>query len=449
MSAIDNFSADTAKLTITPDRMDAAVVFVTVTKRLPEIAMISPNPLLEGTAGQMRLRGRGLQQLAKGATVSVAGVTGATVTVVSDTEAQLSLPALTAGTRAVSIPNAAGLPTVGQVLSVVPRTSYTPMLLSTAGKRDIIVFNSARNAIYTIDRATNMLERYSITPGGIVKDRSVPVAYGSTIGTAINGETLYAINGGTAFEERSPDTLNVTSSYPVQAKLFGGVLPVTNDNRVWIGGSTYYFDTVKKVFLNASNVTFAVGGANYASADGSRLLNATSSDWLDRRFLRYDPDTGKFEPSEASPLGLYDIYLSANGKRFMSHSHAVFDTATLQVLTMGDADFALGRGYLSHDGSRGFISKMDGGNLSMYSSIIVFDPVLKTKVGDIALPFGVAYCNYNYENNDQCHWRGGMAISPQDNAFFWVGDKGIAVVPIPPSLMPAAIAPLRLRPARR
>lgn len=448
LTALDNFSADTAKLTITPERMDAAVVSVTVTKRLPEIAMISPNPLIEGTAGQMRVRGRGLQQLSKGAGISVAGVTGATVTVVSDTEAQLSLPPLTVGTRAVSIPNAAGMPTVGQVLSVVPRTTYTPMLLSTAGKRDIIVFNDARNAIYTIDRVTNMLERYSITTAGIVKGQSVPVAYGSTIGTAINGETLYVVNGGTAFEERSPDTLNLTASYPVQAGLFGGVLQVTNDNRVWLGGSTSYFDTVKKNFGKVSINAFWSGGANYASADGSRMINATDSDWQERRFLRYDPDTGKFELSDASPLGLHDIFLSANGKRFMSKYHAVYDMTTLRALNLGDADFALGRGFLSRDGSRGFISQMGGGNLSMFASIIVFNPDLNAKLGDIALPFGVAYCNYTFENNSQCDWRGAMTISPQDNAFFWVGDKGIAVVPIPAALMPAAVAPLRLRPAR-
>ncbi len=452
--AIDNNTSQTATVTISPEQITPVKVAIKMHRKLPEILAVSRNPILADTATEVRLRGRGFQQLKSVAGFSVQGVATPTGMIISDTEAQLSLAPLAAGKYKLSIPYASGLPSPEQLLIVVPSRTFSAMQASSdGGNKTMVIYNAARNALYMVDDKSNLLERWNITPSGLVRHSAVLVTPMTSIGMAVNGETLFTQSGNThQVEERSPDTLEVRAAYTSTARSLPhnyGRLQVTNDGRVWMHGALQYFDSVKKVF---GIVDYSYGRMmspyHHASADGSRMLSSDSWDIHSLPLLVYEPLSGLFTGRQGPALGRNHVRLSADGSRVVTRAFEVYDTTTFAAIGTSLDPNVYAPGFLSRDGRRLFVPVLSTQGSLRMTSIGVYDSASRAKLGDMSVPDDVATCDSGSTSN--CQLWGDIIISPFDNALFWVGNKGIAVLPIPVTFMPApAPAPLRILQGRR
>jgi hypothetical protein len=359
---------------------------------------------------------------------------------VSDTEAQIALPAMAAGSYGVTIPALSNVAAAHQKFTVAAPTTFAPAYLAAVGNRGMVIHNAARNVLFMVDQLTWTLERYSITAGGLVKDRSLVLPWGSAIGQSLNGDTLYTTAGDSGIEERSPDTLELRGSWFGNTPLYNGVLQVTNDNRVWFNGRLSYFDAVRKRFSDASaSVPY---GQHYASADGSRMFSVPDTNSYERNFSRYDPNQGGFEPFLNSViLGPRNVALSGDGKSVVSNMHVVYNALDITEAGPGSSENGNEQQFLSPDGTRLYIPEVAFDPLRL-AKIKVIDVVNRVQLGDIVLPAGVGVCDY------ACYFRGNFAMSADGKAFFWAANAGIAVIPIPANLLPAPAAAPRLRKSR-
>jgi hypothetical protein len=442
LATLENFSADTAHITVTPSGLASAAVAVTLTKNIPEIFSVSPATLLAEAASTLRIRGRGLRQLQNVSALRVVpthafpgpGVANVTGTIVSDAEIQLSLPALGSGNYGVTFTAFGDTPAAThQIFSVGPAPVFASAILATPpGKRGMIMY---RDALFVVETDSWTLERYFITTFGLVHNRSLALVPGSSVGMSLNGQILYTTAGTTGIEERRPDTLALIAAYPGTVPLNNGILQVTDDNRIWFNDTLTYFDTVKKRFATTSDNV--VTGRHYAAANGARMFTVPEGSLSDTIFARYEPDTGHFEQIDKHVmLGPRNVALSGDGKWVVSYRHVVYNALNIQPAGDGYTDNSEERQFLSRDGSRLYIAESGLIPLRL-ARIHVYDAHTATRLGEITVPAGVSTCDV------QCNYSGNLALSPFDNAFFWAGHLGIAVIPIPVLLQPqqAALRP--------
>jgi len=439
LPALDNFSSDTAHVTVTPAGLASASIAVTLTKKFPEISSITPYVLRAGAASSLHVRGRGLLQLENVSALRVEsthlefpgpGMAGVTGSIISDNEIQLSLPALTSGNYGVTIKALGDMPAPAhQVFSAVTVTPFAPQLLAApAGDRTMVMYHPSTAALFVVEKNTGTLERYFITSSGLILNRSLVLAPGSAVGMSLNGLTLYTTTGTTGIEERKPATLALIAGYAGTIPVNNGVLQITDDNRIWWNETLTYFDSAKKHFATAPDTANA--GRHYAASSGARMFTVRSASASDASFARYEPNSGTFQQFNNSViLGPNNVALSADGKWVVSNRHVVYNALDIQAGSSGSTDSANEQQFLSSEGSRLYIPE-SALSPTRLVRIKVFDAHTGIQIGEIPLPNGIATCDA------QCNYRGNLAISPFDNAFFWAGNGGIAIIPIPTLLQP-------------
>lgn len=453
LSSLQNFAANTASVTFKVPGLGDAIYKVTVEKKLPQIIAVSPNPIQAGRSGQLRLFGRGFQQLMNASAIRINNIPVAGGTIVSDSEAVINLGPMSAGTYALSIPVSNGLAVPQPSLSVVAAAPMPAALIGGAGDKAALLYNAARKALYTLDRTNAQLLRYQFDGATWVNDRSVPVASKARIGLSHDGTTLYVTDGRFTLEERDADTLAVGASYTLNASdpsMFDsyntGELPITNDGRIWFSSTELtYFDTLSKKFGNLGGFNLPNSPTYAVSRDGSRMfVDPTPLSGGTDTPLRYDSATGQAVSNPGAHLFVdSNTVLSGDGRYVLTAPGTLYDSSSYQLIGNMPAGTRSQSALLSQDGSRIYAGAFidEGIRFRMIRLDVVAAPAM-TKLGEIALPSGVMEC----ADYVSCNYRGVFTISPFGDTIFWAGNKKIAVIPVPAALAPTvAVARFQLR----
>lgn len=450
LADLPNFSTATANVMFSATGMHTTVHKVVVDKKLPEILALTPNPVQAGKATELRIRGRGLQQLSGVSSIWFNSAPVASGSIVSDTEAVIQLSALNAGNYAFSIPVAAGAGLPQPSLAVAPAATLSSAMIDSAGTKGALVYNAATKTLYTADSTNGKLLKYRLGAAGWALETSVVAENSTRIGLSKDGKVLYTTTP-RILEERDPETLAVKASYTapntsdsVLYDFRNAELPITNDGRIWFARDQWsalmYFDAATKKFDGAAiegrNDRLLYSPSYAVSQDGSSLFANTqplSGGWDDA--FRYNTATGTFATSSNAPsFGNVGTVLSGDGKYVLIGATKLYEVANYRLV--GQLPATSGGNYqaamLSPDGSRIFTAEYKYEfNIFTMVRLDVIDAASMTKVGEIPLPVGVHECGTDTYN---CDYRGVFKMSPFGDAIFWAGNKKIAVIPVPPTL---------------
>ncbi len=446
LSSLPNFTPETAQLNFKIAGHPDTSLKIVVEKRLPEILALSPGQIVAGRPTEVRLRGRGLKQLASVADITLNGTAFSSGTLISDTEAIVNVGSLAAGSYALAIPRAPAI--VQPRLDVVNAPQLTAAVIDSVGAKGGLVYSSLRNAIYTADRNSGRLLRYVLTNGSWKLDKSVAADPNARVGLSHDERTLYTNSGGYIIEERDPDTLAVTASYEYKNQDIYGVnlfdyggreLPITNDGRIWFGGNQWsdaaYFDTKKKVFARIVS-RIDIPGSLYSPAfivsrDGSTMLIESQYEPT----LRYDAGTGKLETAASNyATGNSSTVLSGNGKYVLNGIQRIYEVDSWRfVSVLPDNVFLFAPRVLSHDGSRIYIGVRNETDTSFaLSRIDVLDSASMSKLGEIPLAKDTTDCEAG--GSYGCAATGNMRLAPFGDAIIWFSNKKIVIIPVPKTL---------------
>ncbi|MGB9107982.1 MAG: hypothetical protein WCC39_04750, partial [Telluria sp.] len=462
LGALPNFASDTAAVTFKAAGLRDAVYKVTVTKKLPEIVSLVPNPVKAGQAATLHLRGRGFLQLGSVTAIKANGVALGGGTIVSDTEALVDIGPMPAGSYQLSMPVTSAVAPSQPVLNVAGTAPLGSALIDSPFGKGALLYSAVRQALYTVDRNNGRLLRYRLAGGIWSVDKSAPIETGARIGLSHDDKTLYVVRPPRVIEERDPDSLAVNASYtaPIDdyaswymADYRGLALPITSDGRIWFSrdqwSSLAYFDTLGKTFGIGGPGELGVNGTLYSpsyavSADGTRMFANTQplSGGSDDA-LRYDSATGTFDRAPNAPyFGNVGTVLSANGNYVLIGATTLYETATYRLIGKLPADTGsyYAPALLSPDGSLVYTTAWTySGDQIASGRIDVVAAATMTKVGEIPLPQGVncsgisAGCSF-----------GVFTISPFGDTIFWAGSNKIAVIPVPKGLAQQAGVSFRL-----
>jgi hypothetical protein len=446
LASLPNFTPESAQLNFKIAGHPDTSYKVVVEKKLPEILALSPSQLMAGRASEVRLRGRGLNQLGSVAGITLNGTAFSSGTIISDTEATVNVASLAAGSYALAIPSA---PAIAQPrLDVVNAPQLTAAVIDSVGTKAGLVYSALRNAMYTVDRDHGKLLRYSLVNGAWTLDKSLAVEPSTRIGLSHDERTLYTNNGGYIIEERDADTLAVKASYEFKSNDIYGVnlfdyvgreLPITNDGRIWFGSSQWsdaaYFDTKKKTFVRIVS-RIDIPQSLYSpvfvvSRDGSRMIAESQYEPT----LRYDVSTGKLETAASNyATGNSGTVLSGNGKYVLNGVQRMYEVDTWRFVgLLPESVFLFAPRLLSNDGSRIYVGvRNETGTDVALTRIDVLDSASMSKVGEIPLSSETTNCDSS--GSYGCVTPGNLRLTPFGDAIIWFGNKKISVIPVPKNL---------------
>lgn len=453
LAGMVNFGANTGTLTFKIAGHSDATYKVIVDKKVTEIEAISPAIVRAGVTTEVRLRGRELKQLASIGAITLNGTPLSTGTILSDTEATVTLGGLTAGTYALAIPSLPG--SVQSSITVVNAPKLAAAMIDSATAKGELIYSATLSAMYVVDQTNAKLLRYSLAGGTWINDKSIPIDSNTRLGLSHDEKTLYTTNGYTTdgyttsvysiLEERDPATLAVRTSHVFPGDYLGDfhhkALPITNDGRIWFArgqsSDLFYFDTKTKTFgngdipnqLGPNSPVFAV------SRDGSMMF-VYSQTSTSNQGLRYNLTKRAFELTPSQPyFAMWDAALSANGKVILIGGSKMYETDTYRLIGQvpGSAGGYTLKALVSPDGSRIYVpvSKVDGNSVSSVPSMDVIDSVTMKKVGEIALPAGTTQCD---PDRSFCSTYSDVTLTAFGDAIILNGNSKIAVVPIPAAM---------------
>lgn len=445
LASLANFTPETGQLSFKIAGHPDTVYQVVVEKKLPEILALGRSTIVAGRATELRLRGRGLKQLPSVGSITLNGTAFSSGTIISDTEATVTVGSLAAGSYALAIPSAPAI--VQPRLDVVDAPQLVAAVIDSVGYKGGLVYSARRAAMYAVDRDHGKLLRYKLVNTTWTLDKSLPVEPSTRVGLSHDESTLYTNNGGYIIEERDPDTLAVKASYEFMNKEMYGVnmfdyvgreMPITNDGRIWFGGNQWsnavYFDTKKKIFVTLTS-RIDIPGSLYSpvfvvSRDGSRMLAESQYEPT----LRYDVGTGKLEPAASSyATGNSNTVLSGNGKYVLNGIQRMYEVDTWRLVgQLPESVFLFGPRVLSDDGSRIYVGVRNEGSASFaLTRIDVLDSASMSKVGEIPLTSHTTDCEISSYG---CVALGSMRLTPFGDAIIWFSNKKISIIPVPQNL---------------
>lgn len=446
LADLANFDADTGTLSFKIAGQPDVNYQVVVEKKLPELLAILPAQVVAGRPSELRLRGRGLRQLASIGAITLGGTPLASGTIVSDTEASVSLGSLAAGAYQFGIPGVAAI--VQPRLDVVAAPQIGAAVIQSMGMKSALAYSAVRSAMYTVDRSNGKLLRYSLVNQVWTLDKSLPVESTTRLGLTPDERTLYTNNGGFILEERDPDTLAVRATYeykgmdPYLFDFNGRDLPITNDGRVWFGRDQWsiptFFDSRTRKFVSVPHPD-GINGSLYSpvfsvSRDGSRMVVESSLSNVPT--LHYDPVTGKLEKTASSYFsGNWGTVLSGNGKYVMSGMKRMYEIDTWRLVGQLPEGMNFAPVLLSNDGSRLYVAiRNDSNPDSALKRFDVMDTVSMTKIGEIPLASNVTDCSSGSSYSYGCADPGHMLLTPFGDAIIWFSNTRISIIPVPMNL---------------
>ena len=472
LALVPNGDAVTAQVTVQAAGLAPAAFPVTVRKQLPEVSLVTSSPVRAGAAVSFKVIGRGFSQLTPERGIAIEGVAGVVTSVISDTEARVTAPAIAAAGRyGVSVPNASGIASAAGSLVVVAPAGFTATSVPDAGEKHSSLFDTSRNAVFAAAVEQQSLVRYRWNGAQWSVDRLAVDRIGG-IGLTLDKRTLYVTSGDYSLLAVDPDTLEVKTTFTVSPALaslrprwVSSTLQSTADQRVWFTGSgnlnrPVYFDVRKgtfevlaegplsDVFDRLDDPIFA------ASGDGSTMFMSQGYA-ASLPSYAYAVATGRAVQLPDAPRGGAAVQMDRTGTRLLMNRDAVYDVASSTLL--GRAEPANGlalKAVLSPDGSRLFLVVTAGPDTFDTDHVEVFDTTQQVpgttrfvKLGDIPLA-NQAHELCNWQVGNGCPGFGSLSISDFGDTLFWAGNERLVVIPVPSNLV-GPLAATRLRNAAR
>jgi hypothetical protein len=468
MDGIPNWGSATANVTIRAAGLTDVVIPVTLNKRLPEVYATSPAAVVAGRPATVRVIGRGLSQLSGVGRIRVTGAAaGITGTVLSDREAVLSIPAVAAGRATVSVANAAGVPAWSGTLGAAALAALPASAVPNAGNKRSALFDPPRNALYAINFTQNTLVRFRYASGQWQTD-GLPVVSIGDLAMSPDRQTLYVGSGTSSLLAVDPDTLQVKDTYTVPAQTGASLAPqtfftrgmaVTNNLRLWFGGSQWssmaYFDMRSGSFgthplADAGPHTLLYSPEFFAPGDGSTLF-VLNPPMLSPRLPSYVYTTvaGSLRSPSALPEPYRDVTYDETGSRMLVDDDTLYDASSFSLIGTARITSAIGTdAVLSPDGTRLYRLVTAGTDSLVVDHVNVYDTTqvepgtsALLKLGQIAVATQGLDCG---SPTSSCDVRGAFVISPLGDTLFWLGNRGLVVVPIPSELSGVLSTSLRV-----
>lgn len=448
-----------AVVTVTTDgNLRSRTYTVRAHKQLAEIKGLDALALFAGEAGNVMVYGSNLDSLPNDSSaITVGGVAPLGITHLDDSVVRLSMPAMAAGTHAVSAHAASGMTTQDRTLHVITRASYGYQAFDTQGLKRVVVWDAASQSAFVVNDALVSIMRYAVVGGQFELTDTHSFRALDAIAMSPDHSTLYALSAGKMLYKLSPTDLSTVSMVDLDPMGTAGdgealsvPLAVMGDNRLmhplygWVD-----LDTGARTEFN-----FADGGYN---TYGLASWGAVSGDGY--RMIR--PDSGRFSPS--SPMyhtevgsDLFTAYSSNGAAPFfyryaVSHDGGVwaFNNQVLDYNLNIRGNIALPDGWVGNEA----VLSRNGSRLYYYAQsvagqqarVYVFDTseVLTTTInypvlGHIDLAV-LPNCPYDSTGNTpNCYtFNTRMAIADDDLTLFIAGDRKFLVVPVPESLRSA------------
>lgn len=476
LDSIENWGSATATVRVSATGLSDASFQISLAKRLPEVLTATPNPMVAGRVNTLRVAGKGFSQLDNANLIRVGNAAGVTGVIVSDTDAVLTVPALAAGNTMVSIDNAAGMATTAARASVVTPTAFAATVVPSAGEKRSALFDPVRNALYTINTEQSALQRYQRVSGQW-QSSSLAVASIGDMGFSPDRTTLYVSSGPFTLLAVDPDTLQVRNTHvmtvndPSREPLTVGWgatrgMAVTNNLRLWFGEpryreNAYYFDMRRAVFaqqaLPEGTQSSLRSPQFYASGDGSKMMLVQYGLSPAPENVLYTSGTDSARTLPALPQIYGFAVLNEDGSKLLADWQSLYSTADGALLgTLQMAGYPMNSA-LSANGSVAYVlvGTIDGNGNMRADHIEVFDTTRFRagsttsfeSLGQIALPGQALDCGVTPAYG--CSRVGSFLISPLGNTLFWVGNQGVAVIPIPTGMAQANVARTTVRAAAR
>ncbi len=449
VASLPNWASSVANVTISADGFTDASFSVTLNKKLPEVYSVWPNPI-PTSGGAVKVYGKGFNQLSGWSAIQIQGVTPTSGSITSDMAATVTLPALSAGNYALSIPNTLSLSSAGSSLVAASAQPFAYATANNLGEKRCIIFDGTRNSVFAINITQSTLVRYRLVAAQWVVD-GLPISSIGNMAMSSDKTTLYVTTGSNQLIAIDPDTLQIKQTYSAPLNLasntlyFQPALATTFDNRIWIN-SSYYFDATNAVFTT-TDATPAWFGYLYGYSDGSGMVqmrNLGGTSYL--YFASGTPATA------ATTLPAFnDIVLSADGKKGVLDDIALYDMTTQALIGNIQDPGIITNAVFSPSGDRVYAFATASHNSLAVTHIDVFDTTLPTdgtsnlvKLGEIAVTDQAWDCpGYPYG----CDVHGRLTINTIGNTLFWAGDQRLVVIPVPSGLSDISVAPRRYIPS--
>jgi hypothetical protein len=434
---------------------------VTLVNHLPAIRWVMPSVQPAGRAVRVRLRGSGFSLVDPTTLEPVAGITGASVTRLSDTALVVDLPAAPAGDRSVSVLNALGVAAPTAILHHVAPVAATYQKVAQSGPKRAMVYDTLRDAVLTVNAGIggqDTVVRFSGAAGAWAPAvRSIPAV--QDLALSPDGSLLVVATSDTV-RLLDPATLaDVASAAPPfpagwSAMSESDGLAVGNDGRVLMPGGSAWgglttFDLVTRTFgtptidPSVGSTLFYGGPWDGASRDGERLLIVQSASLSPAPPMLYaDATDGVVRRNQAGLTFFYHSSLGDDGGRVMLDAWKVYDHdfGTVGTVTLPATHALSPGGVLSPDGQRAYVMGYVSGYKTTAGAparIFVLDtsavpvsgpdlPVIRS----FDLPDHVS-CNTVPYDDYGCQFRVHIAVSPDEQRLYVLGQQGLLVVPIP------------------
>ena len=461
-AAVTNWDTASATVTIRSTGLTPVQSTMTFQRQLPDITMLTPTQVLPNTAATLTLSGRGLSQVDDLSQITIGGQSVASGSILSDTQAVVTLAASTAGNRQVRVSNALGQAAAqAQVAVAASGYAYASVPNPSAASLSAMVFAPSRATMFVASYYASALQRYTFD-GTTWTLASMPWAGAWRVQLSPDRQTLYVL-GTNGLAEVDPDTLATRKVHPEISGFHGFAfdhpLPLTSDLRLWAPEGTAFLDLRHGTVGNPDWTEFAGVATDELTAtpDGAHLYTVDGS-------VSPPPVDGWYSAVTHTSTALAPTMLLRNyrasfddkGTIGVFEGSSVYRTADwslVGLLKPASGNFNYPNGVMSPDGRRIYVLTA-GVNDFHANTIAVYDTTQLQAgtsnlvlLGTIAVADPGAICALG---QGDCDPIGRLAIDPTGTTLFWGGNNAFTVIPIPGGLAsPNAVPTRALRAIRK
>jgi hypothetical protein len=445
-----NWTSSVAHVTVHAAGHTDLVVPVTLSRQLPEAYLVHPAVVTAGQDAHVHLFGRGFTQLPANAGISVGGATVTGIQVVSDHEAWIDIAAIAGGRHVVSLANTSAVSVArGLVSAVDPEAAPAAAFVASAGVKGPMILDEGRSAVYATNYSTQQVQRFMRDAQGRWLISSLPVAQPNALGLSPDGRTLLVTSGWSTVVTIDPDAFVATGSYvnersTVAPPYMASVrIAFSNDGYAWFsGGSGSGGPQGFSLTHRAFDAPFGFGGMLYqpvpfAPPDGSRLYFTQWGISPSQPTSVYGvglPSDG-YTPLPAQSTSIEVPSFDQAGTLLAGAQLGLFDDRGNNMGSLGGSNWILPT--LSPDGRRAYQVPYAG--LNCGGSLNVTDTSGAAVNGPPLAPFAqLPYAQAADSCDFDSSWSSTLVVDTHGRTVYWLGDQGLAVIPVPAQLRPAA-----------
>lgn len=401
---------------------------------------VAPYVGLQNQAGQLIIRGANFSIPAGALTVTIGSTSVGSVVPDSDSQLQVSYPALPAGRYPVHIVNAAGFDTRSADLLIVAPEGFSYAAISVSSIRRKIVFDAERQALYGVNEQGQEIEFYTYTSGAWVVDSPYVLPQVTDLDLLPDGSSLVVLTQNAVDEialDQAPLAAQTVASNPSSfCGQFLDRLAVANDGKVFIVSNlmgcsgftdSYLFDALNPNAGLAAN-EYPVGtlynGIVAGSADGSKLYAGSNGVSPAQPVVTFDALTDTVTESANVDYNLSAVSVSGDASRVILQNTDVYSESLglTGELPAGNGGVALA----SRDSTKAFVYRDDGGS----PRIEVYDLTLPLQTGGLYQLTKTVDLADSPDAAAGTYQNIALTQTPDSATVFVSGDSKILVVPV-------------------